>query len=85
MSEVKAVFYDTGGGDIYGGSTKEACLEAMKSDMGADFVERDVFEVNGDTKMLMQDEDERPTDELMTLNDAYTELGGAYCVATDNC
>jgi hypothetical protein len=45
------VFYDTGGGDIYAGKNKKACIDAMKKDGGADFDLSEVRKVSG--KMLM--------------------------------
>jgi hypothetical protein len=81
-----AVFYDTGGGDIYAGPTREAVIAEMRSDIGDDdFIEKDVFEVDGDTKMRVEDENERPTGKLVTLAEAYVENLGAYCIASENC
>lgn len=81
-----AVFYDTGGGDIYGGPDKESVLSAMRADIAPDdFVEEDVFEVPGTQKMRASDENEDPTDELISLEDEYTESMGSYCVASTNC
>lgn len=81
-----AVFYDTGGGDIYGGPDKESILKAMREDIAPDdFVEEDVFEVPGTQKMRVTDENEEPTEQLITLAEEYTEALGSYCVASENC
>jgi hypothetical protein len=80
-----AVFFDTGGGDIYGGASREAVIEAMRDDIGEDFVEADIEKVSGTMKMLEADENDAPTGELITLDDAFTEGIGAYCVASENC
>lgn len=86
MAEDKVVFMDTGGGDIYGGPTREAVIAAMRKDMGNDdFVEADGFEVDGDMKMSVENEDGPQT--ISTLSDQYTpqEDGEGYCVASENC
>jgi|GEM_PF-3486517 len=79
------VFYNTGGGDIYAGPTKEAVIAEMRFDMGDDFVEADIEEVSGSTKMRVTDENERPTELLVTLDEEYDEHLGAYCICSDNC
>ena len=79
-----AVFFDTGGGDIYGGPTKEAILAAIRIDAGdKDFAE--IHEVPGTTKMRVSDENDEPTEELTTLDAEYEESLGSYCVASYNC
>jgi len=78
-----AVFYDTGGGDIYAGPTKEAVIAAMKAD-SSEIDEQEIFEVSGKTKMAATDENECPTGESVTLEDEYTEGLGAYCICTEN-
>lgn len=79
-----AVFFDTGGGDIYGGPTKEAVIAAMLAD--SDDVElEDICEVPGTTKMRASDENNEPTDETTTLEAEYDEALGSYCVASENC
>ena len=81
------VFMDTGGGDIYGGESKEAILAAIKKDIGEkDFkkIKHGIFEVPGSTPMRMENEDESLGD-LSTLEEEYTEGMGAYCIASTNC
>lgn len=81
-----AVFYDTGGGDIYGGPDKESVLKAMREDISPDdFIEEDVFEVPGTKKMRASNENDEPTGDLITLDEEYTESMGSYCVASENC
>lgn len=83
-----AVFFDTGGGDIYGGPTKEAVLAAIREDMGEeDFneIEDEIYEVSGLTAMRCSDENDEPTEEMTTVEAEYTESLGAYCVASSNC
>lgn len=85
-----AIFMDTGGGDIYAGETKEACLDAMKKDVGEeDFAEiaEDVFEVSGATPMNVEcGECENCTGKhKSTLAEEYTDLGYGYCIASTNC
>lgn len=78
-----AVFFSTGGGDIYAGPTKEDVVAAMQAD--DDDIDLDeIVEVDGSTKICMSDEDEAATDEFMTLDEAYDEELGAYCIASDN-
>ena len=79
-----AIFMDTGGGDIYAGPTKAACIEAMLQD-NADCEVQDAFEVSGDTKMQATDENDEPMEELTALNDEYVEEIGSYCIASENC
>jgi hypothetical protein len=83
-----AIFMDTGGGDIYAAETKEACLEAMRKDIGDKAfaeIERDTFEVSGEAKMRIEAEsdDELPT--ISTLAEEYVNLGHGYCIASENC
>lgn len=80
-----AVFYNTGGGDIYAGPTRDAVIVEMKQDMGDDFKEEDMFEVPGTTKIRVVDENEEPTNELSTLAEEYDESLGAYCISSENC
>ena len=80
------VFMDTGGGDIYAGETRDACIEAMKKDLGEeDFAEiqSEISEVGGSTKMRLENED-GSIGELSTLAEEYTDLGYGYCIATTN-
>ena len=80
------VFMETGGGDIYAGETKEACIAAIKQDIGdEDFaeIESEISEVDGSTKMRLENED-ASTGELSTLAEEYTNLGYGYCIATTN-
>jgi hypothetical protein len=81
-----AVFFDTGGGDIYGGPTKEAVIAAMQADSDEVDLE-DIFEVSGAQKMRASDwtENDVPTEELITLDAAYDETLGSYMVASENC
>ncbi len=79
-----AVFYNTGGGDIYAGPDREAVLKEMRFDCG-DIDETEIFEVSGDTKMSVEDEEGRPSGELSTLAEEYEEQLGSYCIASDNC
>lgn len=84
-----AVFYSTGDGDIYAGETKEACIAAMKEDVGekefAEF-EADIREVPGSEKVLLTDEYDEPTDppEYTTLTEEYTDMGHGYLIASNN-
>jgi len=83
-----AVFYDTGGGDIYAGETKQDCVAAMKSDIGDEEVndwlnQGEVQEVSGEMKMRLENEDGTPG-ELVTLDSEYTNLGYGYCIASSN-
>lgn len=77
-----AVFYDTGGGDIYAGETKEAVLAAMRQDMGE--VDADIFEVPGSTKIRVENED-GSVGGFSTLEWEYTDLGFGYCISSENC
>lgn len=79
-----AVFFDTGGGDIYAGPTKEAVIAAMK-EHSSDIDESQIFEVPGTYKMPVTDENEKPTEELVTLDEEYGDDTDAYCIASDNC
>lgn len=79
-----AVFYDTGGGDIYGGSDYESVLSAMRADSD-DIDEEQIFEVSGNAKITISDENEEPTTEVVTLEEAYGNDTEAYCVGSDNC
>jgi hypothetical protein len=76
-----AVFYDTGGGDIYAAETKEECINAMLKD-SPDLDPSEFFEVSGTTKMRS---DEPPDTERVTLESQYTNLGYGYCIASENC
>ncbi|MFC5861064.1 hypothetical protein ACFPT7_02030 [Acidicapsa dinghuensis] len=78
-----AIFMDTGGGDIYGGPSKEAVLAQMQADSD-DFDIAGAFEVPGTQKMRVSDENDEPTDELTTLEEEYDESLGVYCVASEN-
>lgn len=60
-----AVFYDTGGGDIYGGPDRESVLKAMREDYSY-IDEEDIFEVAGTKKMFIEGEDGEATEELTT-------------------
>jgi hypothetical protein len=81
-----AVFYDTGGGDIYAGPTKEAVLALMKEEAHPDdFDESAVFEVPGYHVMNATDENETPTGELITLDEEYGDDTATYCIASENC
>lgn len=77
---------DTGGGDVYAGPTKDACLAAMKKDSD-DFEPSDAFEIEGSTKIRVTDENDDLTGELTTLDEEYVAdaIDGAYCIATENC
>lgn len=82
-----AVFYSNGGGDIYGGATKEAVLDAIREDIGdEDFeeIKEEIHEVSGALKMRLSNENDEPTDEMTTLEEEYVESLGAYCVASSN-
>ena len=81
-----AVFMDTGGGDIYAGETKEACLAAIKSDVGDkefDEIKDEAFEVGGDWPVQLEEED-GGTGKMSTLAEEYTNLGYGYCIASSN-
>lgn len=81
------VFMNTGGGDIYAGETREACIKAMREDLGdKDFaeIEPEIFEIDGSTKMRLENEDGTPG-ELVPLSQEYTNLGYGYCIASTNC
>ena len=82
-----AVFFDTGGGDIYGGPTRESVLAAIREDIGDEYfaeIEEGICEVPGTMKMRASDENNEPTDELTTLEAEYNEAIGSYCVSTEN-
>jgi hypothetical protein len=79
-----AVFFDTGGGDIYGGPTKEAVITAMLADC-ADMELAEIFEVPGSMKMRVEDEDGSGEMSSSTLEAEYVESLGSYCVASENC
>lgn len=79
-----AVFFDTGGGDIYAGPTREAVIAAMHEDCG-EFDDAEIVEVPGSMKVRVTDENDEPTEELTTLDEEYVEALGAYCIASDNC
>ena len=82
-----AVFFDTGGGDIYAGPTKDAVIQAIKSDVGEDEFKEEimdgVFEVSGTTKMRVSEGVTPPV--LSTLNEQYDAALGSYCIASENC
>ena len=83
-----AIFMDTGGGDIYAAETKEACLAAIKADLGEkDFreIEGEIFEVAGDSPIQCEEEDGSPGTTSTTLAEEYTDLGHGYCIASSNC
>lgn len=81
-----AVFYDTGGGDIYAGETREEVIAAMKDDIGEDdFEESEVFEVDESKHMAESYEEEMPTGRTIALKEAYTPIGHGYCIASENC
>jgi hypothetical protein len=80
-----AVFMDTGGGDIYGGPTKEAVIAAMKADSDEHDFEKDAFEVSGSTKVGEVDENEMPTGNLVTLAKVFGNGADAYMIASENC
>ena len=87
MESSMAVFFETGGGDIYGGPTEEAVLEAIKEYIGdEDFAEteEEIYEVPGSWKVAAGDENGDATDESITLDEAYDPELGAYCVASSN-
>lgn len=74
-----AIFMSTGGGDIYAAETKEQCIEAILEDApGLRGAVHEFEEVAGETKIRIEDDD------LATLEQAYTELGYGYCIATTN-
>lgn len=78
-----AVFFDTGGGDIYAGPTKEAVIAEMLAD-SEDVDVSQIEEVSGDLQILNADE------ELVTLEQDYADgltKGhlGSYCIASENC
>ena len=80
-----AVFFDTGGGDIYGGPNKEAVLDAMKHDVGDEAFDEfkdEVFEVPGSTNVRVEGSD---GNRESTLESEYVEALGSYCVASENC
>lgn len=79
-----AVFFDTGGGDIYAGPTREAVLAAMREDSG-EIDESQIEEVAGDFKMRVTDEEGELTEELVTLAEEYGDRTDSCCICTDNC
>lgn len=83
VSETMAVFFDTGGGDIYGGPTTEAVIAAMLSDEPSLDLTK-IEEVSGDTQMVETDENEEPTGDTISLEDEYDETLGSYIVASNN-
>lgn len=79
-----AVFFDTGGGDIYAGPTKEAVIKEILQN-NADLDISEIFEVPGTMKVQATDENDEPKAELTTLDEEYVEGFGAYCIASENC
>lgn len=82
-----AVFFNTGGGDIYGGCSKEAVLSAIREDMGDDdfaAIKEEIYEVPGSMKIGGMDENGESTDETSTLEAEYDESLGSYCMASNN-
>lgn len=78
-----AVFMDSGGGDIYGAETKEECLAAIAEDC-PDFENSNAFEVCGESKARLLNEDDSPG-EMVTLREVYSNIGYGYLVASTNC
>jgi hypothetical protein len=82
-----AVFYDTGGGDIYAGPDRESVLAAIREDIGDDEfvrIEDEIREVSGKTLMTVSDENDEPTEETTTLEEEYGDDTKAYCIASSN-
>jgi hypothetical protein len=82
-----AVFFDTGGGDIYGAPTREAVIAAMRADAGEEIDLDAIVEVSGSMKMrveMEEDDDSGEFDTILPLEKEYIESLGAYCVATEN-
>ena len=80
-----AVFFDTGGGDIYAGPDKKSVLDAIREDIGdEDFneIEDEIYEVPGSMKIQCTDENDEPIDEQTTLASAYL---CADCDAVGSC
>jgi hypothetical protein len=69
-----AVFYDTGGGDIYAGKNKKACIDAMLKD-SPDTDLSEVIKVSGKTLMSR---------EPGPIEDEYADSGYGYCIASEN-
>ena len=69
-----AVFYDTGGGDIYAGKNKKACIDAMLID-NSEMDLSEVRKVSGKTPMVR---------EPGPIEDEYVDLGYGYCIASEN-
>jgi len=78
-----AVFYDTGGGDIYGGPNKEDVIKAMQDDSD-DFNLDDIEEVSGAHLMMLSDENGESSGEMITIEAEYDETFGSYCVCSYN-
>jgi hypothetical protein len=76
-----AVFMNTGEDEIYAGPTKEAVIAAMLADL-SDLDVSETFEVPGTIKIRVPDENDQPTDELVTLQEEYVPAFGAYCIAS---
>ena len=77
-----AVYWDTGGGDIYAGATKEQCVAEMLSDC-PELPINGIFEVDGSHEVQIEEFD--GSVHHRTLDEEYIDLGWGYCIASENC
>ena len=78
-----AVFYNTGGGDIYGGPDRDSVVAAMLADW-SDIDVKEVTEVLGSTKVGIENEDGSRSRTFSTLAEEYDPALGSYCISTEN-
>jgi len=78
------IFMDTGGGDIYGGPTKEDVIAVMQKDCGDMFDAKAIFEVPSTTPMWVE-ADNADGRRKSTIGEEYDAALGTYCVASENC
>jgi hypothetical protein len=79
-----AVFYDTGGGDIYAGPTREAVIKAMLHDNPESDLDQ-IEELDGNNLIQIDDENEEFTGEFTTLAELHGSSTDAYCIGSTNC
>lgn len=77
-----AVYWDTGGGDIYAGTTKEQCVAEMLRDC-PELPINGIFEVGGDMEIRVEEID--GSVHTRTLDEEYIDLGRGYCISSENC
>lgn len=80
----RPVFFDTGGGDIYAGPSREAVIAAMRR-YSDEFEIDDIFEVDGSFQVCVTDQNGDYIAQLTTLAELYSRGLGARCIASANC